>query len=108
VRKGKDTSPKKGQRNPIPEKEIELILFVADDEPNSLKAKENLVEINRHYFKGKAKIRIVDVMEDFRKALENDVLVTPCLLVVQPPLRSLIIGNLSDPNQLLATIKFKE
>jgi len=101
-------SHKGEQSNPIPEKEIEFILFVADDEPNSLKAKENLVEINRNYFKGTAKIRIVDVMEDFREALENDVLVTPSLLVISPPFRSLIIGNLSDPDKLLATVKLKE
>jgi circadian clock protein KaiB len=82
-----------------------LRLFVADDEPNSKQARENLARLCQTHLTGRYEIEIVDVLEDFKTALENNVLVTPTLIVAapRPPVR--ILGNLSDTGKVLAALR---
>jgi len=83
----------------------EFTLFVVGDEPNSVLARENLRDICAEYLRsGTCKITIVDVQEDFQAALDNNVVVTPMLLVTGPRGRSTIIGNLSDVDRILLTL----
>jgi circadian clock protein KaiB len=69
-------------------------LFVAGDEPNSKLARENLTKLCRQHLKGDYELEVVDVLEDFQAALENNVLITP----------TLVVGTLSDTEKVLAAL----
>ena len=73
-----------------------MILFVAGDERNSRLARENLARLCESDLQGRCDVEIVDVLENFAAAMEHQVLLTPCLLWVEPPPGAMIIGNLSD------------
>jgi hypothetical protein len=82
-----------------------LTLFIVGKDPNSLLAQENLRNLcAEHLSVGTCIITIVDVLQDFQAALDNDVLVTPMLLVDGPRGRSTILGNLSDVDRIILTI----
>jgi circadian clock protein KaiB len=80
-------------------------LFVAGNEPNSAIARESLNRICSSYLNGNCQIEIVDVLEDFRPALEENVLVTPALVITEPGPRTVIFGNLADTGKVLAALK---
>jgi len=73
-----------------------MILFVAGDERNSRLARENLARLCESDLQGRCEVEIVDVLVNFAAAIEHQVLLTPCLLWVEPPPGAMIIGNLSD------------
>jgi circadian clock protein KaiB len=73
-----------------------LVLFVAGDEKNSRLARKNLQRLCDTELGSDCEVQIVDVLEDFAAALEYDILLTPALLVLTPPPRTLIVGSLSD------------
>jgi circadian clock protein KaiB len=82
-----------------------LRLFTAGDEPNSKQARENLERLQETYLKMPHKKEIVDVLEDFQMALENNVLVTPCLILASPLPKVTVFGNLSDTEKVLAALR---
>jgi circadian clock protein KaiB len=82
-----------------------LRLFVAGEVPNSTQAKENLKRICETYLKDGYQSEIVDVIEDFQSALENNVLVTPTLILLSPPPKVTILGNLSHTKKVLAALR---
>ena len=82
-----------------------LRLFMADNEPNSRQARENLERLQEAHLKMPHKKEIVDVLEDFETTLENNVLVTPCLILDSPLPRVTIFGNLSDTERVLAALR---
>ena len=82
-----------------------LRLFMPDDEPNSRQARENLERLQQTYLKRPHKKEFIDVLEDFQTALENNVLVTPCLILDSPLPRVTIFGNLSNTEKVLATLR---
>jgi len=84
-----------------------LRFFMADDEPNSRQAWENLERLQETYLKMPHKKEIVDVLEDFQTALENNVLITPCLILDSPLPRVTIFGNLSDTEKVLAALRLR-
>jgi circadian clock protein KaiB len=82
-----------------------LLLFMANNEPNSKQALKNLKRLQETHLKIPHKKEIVDVLEDFQTALENNVLVTPCLILDSPPPRVTIFGNLSDTEKVLTALR---
>jgi len=82
-----------------------LRLFMADDESNSKQALENLKRLQETHLKIAHKKEIIDVLEDFQTALENNVMVTPCLILVSPLPKVTIFGNLSDTERVLAALR---
>lgn len=78
-----------------------LRLFIAGDEPNSRQAKETLHRLCETYLKDHYTLEVVDVLEDYRAALENQILVAPTLIMAAPPPPITIIGSLSDVRQVL-------
>lgn len=82
-----------------------LRLFVADDEPNSKQAIENLERLQQTHLKMPHKKEIVDVLEDFQTALEKNVLVTPCLILDSPSPKVTVFGNLSNTEKVLAALR---
>ena len=81
-------------------------LFVVGNEVNSVTAEENLRDIcAEHLLKGACTITIVDVAKDYQAALDNNILVAPTLLVEGPRGRSTILGNLSDIDSVIVTLR---
>jgi circadian clock protein KaiB len=80
-------------------------LFVAGDEPNSAIAKASLDRICVEYLEQDCRVDVIDVLEDFRPALEEKVLVTPALVILAPGRRVVIFGNLSDTKKVLDALQ---
>lgn len=75
-------------------------LFVAGDEPNSRKAKDTLRRFCETYIKENYKIEEIDVLRDFKSALENNILLAPTLVILEP-VEAKIIGSLDDERQIV-------
>ena len=82
-----------------------LRLFMADNEPNSKQARENLERLQKTHLKMPHEKEIIDVLEDFQAALENNVLVTPCLILASPLPKVTVFGNLSDTEKVLSALR---
>ena len=85
-----------------------LHLFVAGDEPNSRRARENLDRICTEYLTGDCHIETTDVLEDFREALERGIFITPALVVKSSERPITIFGNLSHTGKVLAALGLEE
>jgi hypothetical protein len=86
-------------------KAFRFTLFVVGDEPNSVLARQNLLNIcDEHLRAGTCTVRVVDILVDYQVALDHNVLVTPMLIVEGPRGRSTILGNLSDIDRILVTL----
>lgn len=91
-----------GKRHDI--KRYHFRLFVAGDEPNSRMAKETLKRFCESYLKENYEIEVVDVLEDFKSALESNILLAPTLMVLEPPTSTKIIGSLTDERRILEAL----
>jgi circadian clock protein KaiB len=80
-------------------------LFVAGDESHSLQARRNLARLCEEHIKGRYTIDIVDVLKDPSTAYENNVLVTPTLLLIRPLPGVTVLGNLRDTSRVLAALR---
>jgi len=80
-------------------------LFVAGDESNSLQARRNLARLCEEHIKGRYTIDIVDVLKDPSTAYENNVLVTPTLLLIKPLPKMTVLGNLRDTSRVLGALR---
>src|SRR3954468_5966911 len=80
-----------------------LRLFVVGDGSNSKLADSNLRSLCREHLNGRCTIETIDVEKNFSAALENNILITPTLIMAAPLPKVVILGNLSDrPKVLLA------
>ncbi len=104
----KSKAERKTVRVPEEDTEYFMRLFVAGDERNSILAKENLQRVCKNHLGGRCEIEVIDVKEDFRTALENNVFVTPMLILVSPLPGVKILGNLSDAQNLLKALGIEE
>jgi circadian clock protein KaiB len=84
-----------------------LKLYVADDEPNSRSAQENLKGICDEYLKDCCRIEHVDVLTDFASALKDRIFVTPTLVLAAPEPRVTIVGNLGDKERVLLALRLR-
>lgn len=76
-------------------------LFIAGDEPNSRMAKETLKNICDTYLQGNYSLELIDVLEDYNKALENNIYFAPTLIINTHASNFRIVGSLSDTRKLL-------
>ena len=76
-------------------------LYVAGESPNSLQAVANLHALCREHLLGQHEIEILDVVKHPKRALEDNVLLTPTLVKLSPKPVSRIIGNLSNTQTVL-------
>jgi len=83
---------------------VRMTLFVAGDEANSRRAKENLIRLCEEEIEEGYELDVIDVLEDFKAALENHVMVTPTLIVTEPPPGVTILGDLRDTRRLRAAL----
>jgi circadian clock protein KaiB len=77
-----------------------LMLFVAGEEPNSLEARRNLEIFCNTHLADRYELQVVNVFEDFSKALEHRVLVTPCLVMLEPLPSVMVAGTLRDTKKV--------
>jgi len=82
-----------------------FILFVAGDERNSRVAKENLARVCRDIPDDRCEVQVVDVLQDFDFALKHNILLTPSLLVVEPPPQVMIVGTLDEMAEVRAALQ---
>lgn len=80
-------------------------LFVVGNESNSTQARENLAQLCEEHLKGRYQIETVDVLKNAATAHENNVLVTPTLILLKPIPKVTVFGNLSDTRQVLAALR---
>ncbi len=83
-------------------------LFVAGDKLNSVSARQNLERICQTYFAGLHKIIIIDILQNFQAALDNDILASPALIASLAQGEITIIGDLSDTQNVLAALGVAE
>lgn len=79
-------------------------LFVAGDEPNSLRARAALARLCDERLKDRCELMIVDVFEDYQAAIDHGVIVVPTLIVEAPPPAKTIVGSLDDEEKVLAAL----
>ncbi len=94
-RAGGDSIPKK----------YSLRLFVAGGEHNSVTAEKTLRDICENSLDSQCEIEIIDVLEDYRAAMEERIIVTPALIIKEPGPRTVIFGNLSDREKVLDALQ---
>ncbi len=85
-----------------------LHLFVAGDEPNSRRARENLERICSEYLAGDCRIEETDVFSEFQTALEMGIYVTPALVIRTPEAAVTVFGNLSNTQKVLDALGLEE
>jgi hypothetical protein len=86
--------------------EICLRLYVASTTPNSERAKTNL-EASLQAYTGQSAYRIefIDVLADAKRAVTDNVIVTPTLIALGQKRRLVMIGDLSDTAKLEGLLK---
>jgi circadian clock protein KaiB len=101
-------NPKTGApKEADPEGELEFYrfrLFVAGEEPNSLKAKAVLERLGNERLKGRFEIHVVDVFQDYQAAINHKVTIVPTLIIESPPPPKVIVGSLSDEEKVLQAL----
>jgi circadian clock protein KaiB len=103
--KAMSTASEASARKTGREPEYRMTLFVAGDEPNSRKARTNIIALCDAELGGRCELRIVDVLEEFAEAASSGVVVTPTLLVHAPGPESTVIGSLEDEEKLRTALK---
>jgi circadian clock protein KaiB len=76
-------------------------IYVAGDSPNSATALVNLHAICQSALPNSHKIEVIDALQEPEQALQHGIMVTPTLIKEEPAPRRVIIGNLSDTQQVL-------
>ena len=81
-----------------------LRLYVAGHAPNSVRAIANLKAICAQHFASAHELEIVDLLKEPLRALADGIIVTPTLVKVGPSPTRRVIGDLSDPNQVVLAL----
>jgi len=81
-----------------------LRLFVAGDEPNSVKARSVVSRVCDNHLRGRYELEVVDVFVDHQAAIEARVLMVPTLVVEAPAPQRTIVGSFRDEEALLGAL----
>jgi circadian clock protein KaiB len=81
-----------------------VILFVAGDGANSVAATRNFARLQRAA-PCRFELEVVNVLQHYQRALQYDVLATPCLVQVEPAPRVMIVGTLQDTASVYAALR---
>jgi circadian clock protein KaiB len=85
-----------------------LRLFMAGNGPNSRQALVNLRHLCREHLNGRCTIETIDVVKNFRAAVKDNILITPALILVAPLPRVIVLGNLSNRQNVLLALRLSE
>jgi circadian clock protein KaiB len=84
-----------------------LILYVAGQTPKSLAAISNLRRICDEHMSGRYEIQVIDLRENPKLAREHSIVAIPTLVRELPvPVRK-IIGDLSDDEKVLVSLRIE-
>lgn len=83
---------------------FKLRLYVVGDAPNSTLALSNLSAFCRTYLPDQHEIEVVDVFRQPKRALVDNILMTPTLVKLGPAPVRRIVGTLSQAQQLLQAL----
>jgi hypothetical protein len=81
------------------------ILFVAGEEANSLAALQNIQKLRDSAPDCDLHLEVVNVLDQYQRALELNILVTPCLLLVEPKPTVMVVGTLKDVEKVRAALR---
>ena len=85
----------------------DLCLYVTDRSPKCLRAIENLRRACEENLAGRYQIEIVDLLEDPRRASDDQILAAPTVVRRFPaPIRKLV-GDLADNDRLLVGLQLR-
>ncbi len=85
----------------------DLCLYVTDRSPKCLRAIENLRRVCEDHLAGHYTIEIVDLLENPRRAADDQILAVPTVVRRLPtPIRRLV-GDLSDSDRLLVGLELR-
>lgn len=87
--------------------EYALRLYVAGQTPNSLKAFANLKRICEEHLPGRYRIEVIDLLENPRLAVGDQILAIPTLVRRLPEPMKKIIGTLADEEQVLVGLDLR-
>ena len=79
-------------------------LYLAGGAPNSVRAFANLYAICQKHFPGSHRIEVIDVLKEPMRALAEAILVTPAVVKLSPAPEQLIIGDLSEEEEVLRAL----
>jgi circadian clock protein KaiB len=79
-------------------------LYVAGDAPNSVLAIANLQALCREHLPERHHIEIVDVFREPKRALADNILLTPMLVQLSPAPGCQIVGTLSQIKIVMHTL----
>lgn len=104
MRKASNPSQKKSATH----NKLTLRLYIADQSPNSVRALTNLNDICQIYLADvDYELEIIDIFQQPLRAIEDRILVTPTLQVLNPS-KSLVVGDLSQRDLVLAALGLSE
>lgn len=81
-----------------------LRLFIAGQEPNSVRALNVLTRLKEEHLKERCELVVIDVFQNYQVAIEEHIIAVPALIVESPPPRRVIVGSLTDEERLLAVL----
>jgi circadian clock protein KaiB len=85
----------------------DLCLYVTDQSPKCLRAIENRRRACEEHLAGRYTIEIVDLLEDPRRAADDQILAVPTVVRRFPaPIRKLV-GDLADDDRLLVGLQLR-
>jgi circadian clock protein KaiB len=79
-------------------------LFIAGDTQNSAQARANLSAICRDYVPDRHEIEVVDVLKEPKRALADNIFLTPTLVKLAPDPARTIVGTLSQTDIVLSAL----
>ena len=78
-----------------------LRLYIAGGTQNSAQAVANLTALCRIHLRDRYNIELVDVLRDPKRALEDQIFMTPTLVKLAPGPVEKIVGTLNEPQFVL-------
>jgi circadian clock protein KaiB len=85
----------------------DLCLYVTGRSPKSLRATENLRRACEEHLAGRYTIEIVDLLEDPRRAADDQILAAPTAVRRLPPPIRKLVGDLADSDRLLVGLQLR-
>lgn len=82
-----------------------LRLYIAGQTPKSVRALTNLQRICEEQLAGRYRIEVVDLLDDPKRAREDQIVALPTLVRRLPPPIKKIIGDLSNAERVLVGLQ---
>jgi circadian clock protein KaiB len=81
-----------------PEETWQLRLYVTDRTPTCVRALGNLQRACTHWLPGRHHIEVIDLLDNPRRAVDDQIVAVPTLVKIHPPPTRKIVGDFSDTN----------